>query len=90
MSRPNELIDFPTWHGIHEHVHHARRKHPVFATSKWQATRVLLSEVREFLWAVFWERDAARVREEAFDVVAVLIRWIEGDMRHGGIQHGNK
>jgi hypothetical protein len=41
--------------------------------------RVLLSEVRELIWAVVWERDMARIRDEALDCVAVLVRWIEGD-----------
>ena len=66
--------------GISAHVAHARIKHPIFARSRWQATRVLLSEVGEFLWAVFWERDPVRIREEGFDVIAVFVRWIEGDM----------
>lgn len=66
--------------GISAHVAHARIKHPHFAASRGQATCVLLSEVREFLWAVFWERDRERIREEALDVIAVLVRWIEGDM----------
>ena len=72
--------------GIVDHTCHARLKHywkP--GVSTWYKCRVLLSEVREFLWAVFWERDPKRVREEALDIVAVLIRWIEGDgKRHNG------
>ena len=84
------LLDFgvlgPKWKvlsEIAEHVYHARTKHPVFARSRWQALRVLFSEVWEFLWAVFWERDPVRIREEALDVIAVLVRWIEGDMEAG-------
>ena len=74
------IIGTTTWRGIHDHVDHARTKHPwPRGASNLYKTRVLLSEVREFLWAVFVERDAVRVREEALDVVAVLVRWIEGD-----------
>jgi len=75
-----KLMEPSTWRGIHDHVHHARAKHPGFRKTRLGAAYVLLSEVRELLWAVFWERDPARVREEALDVIAVLVRWIEGDM----------
>ena len=75
-----KLMEPSTWRGIHDHAHHARSKHPGFRKTRLGAARVLLSEVRELLWAVFGERDPARVREEALDVIAVLVRWIEGDM----------
>ncbi|MDL2267159.1 hypothetical protein LJC46_04130 [Desulfovibrio sp. OttesenSCG-928-G15] len=82
MTGKEIIIQLSTWRGIHEHVEHARLKHPwAVGVSNWYKSRVLLSEVREFFWAVFWERDAVRIREEALDVIAVLIRWIEGDGR---------
>lgn len=59
---------------------HARSKHhwkP--GCSWWFKCSVLLSEVRELLWAVIWERDPLRIRAEALDVIAVLVRIVEGD-----------
>jgi hypothetical protein len=73
------IISHHTWRGIHEHVEHARLKHPWHSATNCYRLRVLLSEVRELIWAVVWERDAARIRDEAFDCVAVLVRWVEGD-----------
>lgn len=61
------------------HVDHARRKHPGFVKSRFSLACVLLEEVGEFLWAVF-RGDKKEAREEALDVVAVLFRYIEGDM----------
>jgi hypothetical protein len=64
---------------MHKRVEHARLRHPWRSATNWFRLRVLLSEVRELIWAVVWERDMARIRDEALDCVAVLVRWIEGD-----------
>ena len=74
------IIQHTTWRDIHEHVEHARVKHPWKpGVSGWYKLRVLLSEVRELAWAVIWERDAKRIRYEALDCIAVLVRIVEGD-----------
>ena len=57
----------------------ARNKHPVFPRSWWARFAVLLEEVGELIWAVVWERDPQRIRAEALDCIAVLVRILEGD-----------
>ena len=68
-----------TRRGIFAHVVAARNKHPVFPRSWWRRFAVLLEEVCELAWAVVWERDKERIRSEALDCVAVLVRIVEGD-----------
>ena len=75
-----KLMQFTTWRDIMLHVEHAREKHPWPAEAGWgYKVRVLLSEVRELIWAVVWERKPERIRAEALDCIAVLIRIIEGE-----------
>lgn len=68
-----------TYFFIAGHVAKARAKHPEFPHSWWGRFAVLLEEVGELLLAVVWERDAQRIRDEAGDCIAVLVRIVEGD-----------
>ena len=60
-------------------VAHARRKHPAFPRSWWGRFAVLFEEVGELIWAVAWERKPERIRAEALDCIAVLVRIMEGE-----------
>lgn len=64
---------------IYTQVYLARYKHPVFARSWWGRFAVLLEEVGELIWAVVWERKPERIRAEALDCIAVLVRIVEGE-----------
>ena len=57
---------------------HARRKHPKPATGKLHTIGILLEEVCEFAWALLFQ-GPERAREEAGHVVAVIVRWMEGE-----------
>ena len=74
------IIQYATWRDIHLRVEHARIKHPWHeSASWWYKARVLLSEVVELIWAIGVEREPERIRSEALDCIAVLIRMCEGD-----------
>ena len=86
MSYRNQPSEFARWSRIQARiididtaVKHARCKHPVFPRSWWGKFAVLLEEVAELIWAVVWERDPQRIRAEALDCIAVLVRIVEGD-----------
>ncbi|MDR1658872.1 MAG: hypothetical protein LBR94_00835 [Desulfovibrio sp.] len=57
---------------------HARRKHPVPARRKLHVICILLEEVLEFAWALLFQ-GPERAREEAGHIVAVIVRWMEGE-----------
>ena len=60
---------------IGDRLRHARGKHPVFATCSVDAKNVVLAEVAE--WVDAWMESKQRQDDEAYDVIATLIR----DMR---------
>ena len=83
MQKSNSVIGFETWQGVHEHLHNARKMQPIFALSRGEAAGAVLAHMRGFLWAMLWKRDATKAREKALDVIATLVRWLEGDMEGG-------
>lgn len=58
---------------------HARREHPVFATSKDAALDVILDEAEELSNAIHRE-GPARVIDEALDVAATAMRLVMGEV----------
>lgn len=67
-----------TYDAIKEHVDHARAKHP-----NWRKTAAYVLDVAGMEWqelqhAVKWETPR-RQKEEALDLIAVLVRFVEGD-----------
>ena len=78
-NQPSEFSRSGLWDDISAAVEHARRKHPVFGRTWRVKLAVLLEEVGELIWAVVWERDPQRIRAEALDCIAVLVRIVEGD-----------
>lgn len=63
---------------IAEHVRHAREKHPAWRKNTLYAKSVAALEWNEWEHAVEWE-NRSRAEEEALDLIAVLVRFIERD-----------
>lgn len=61
-------------------LHHSREKHPVFANSKEHAVSLLTEEVGEVAMAVN-DNDKEATKKELLDVIAVCLRWLEGDLK---------
>lgn len=67
-----------TYDAIKAHVAHAREKHPEWRKTAAYALAVAGLEWNEFHHAVEWE-NRKRQKEEALDLIAVLVRFVEGD-----------
>lgn len=67
-----------TYDAIKAHVAHAREKHPHWRKTASYALDVAKLEFGEFEHAVKWEGQK-RQKEEALDLIAVLVRFVEGD-----------
>ena len=68
-----------TLQAVSRRLDHAREKHPVFADNKEQAFVVIMDELNELFDAIqneSWERQV----DEALDVIATCVRFIEGDI----------
>lgn len=63
---------------IAKHVDHAREKHPEWRKTAEYALSVAELEYGELRHALHWE-SPKRQEEEALDMIAVLVRIIEGD-----------
>lgn len=70
----------PVMDRIAEHVRHARAKHPHWWPREEFVLSVAEMEFDEFCHAVKWETKH-RAEEEALDLIAVLVRFLEGDGR---------
>jgi hypothetical protein len=62
------------------HVRHAREKHPAWRRTPQYVKSVADMEYREWIHAIDWE-NRTRAEEEALDLIAILIRFVEGDDR---------
>lgn len=69
---------------IRERVEHARTKHPTDAEWRWRgykfACDIARDEFCEFEHAINHE-GIKRAEDEALDVIAVLVRFLDGDWR---------
>ena len=63
---------------ISQRVHHARKKHPVFAEGLFHALGVIESEFHELEYAIEHESED-RQRDEALDVIATCFRFLCGE-----------
>ena len=63
---------------LENHVSHARNKHPEWIKSADYVVDVAEQEWGEVKHALRWE-GRERAKEEAYDLMAVLVRFIEGD-----------
>lgn len=64
-----------------DRLEHARREHPVFATSEARAYRVIGCEFDELYQAIRMEEGPARVLSEALDVAATAMRLVMGEVQ---------
>lgn len=75
---------------IDEHLQKARKKHPVFSHTLWQTVSIATEELGEFAQAINDYFAAgpsldpnnkyfAKVISEALDLIAVMVRFLEGD-----------
>jgi len=72
------IIGIDAWAAIHTAVHNARCKHPKFKKTTAGKLCVLLEEVAELAFALVFQ-GPDRAKAEMMDIVAVLVRWWEGD-----------
>ena len=67
-----------TMNEIIKAVEHARKKHPHFAETNWEAVSLAMEELGEFSKEVN-EGKLEQALQEALDTIAVLVRFLEGD-----------
>ena len=63
---------------INEHLEKARKKHPKFADTDYQIISIATEELGELAQAVN-DGKITKTKSEAADLIAVLIRMVEGD-----------
>ncbi len=63
---------------IEKHLAHARTKHPKFAENNYQIISIATEELGELAQAVN-DGKFAKAQSEALDLIAVMVRHIEGD-----------
>lgn len=63
---------------IEAHLEKARKKHPVFSQTLQQIVSIATEELGEFAQAVN-DGNFAKTKSEAADLIAVMVRLIEGD-----------
>ena len=68
-----------TMNEIIKAVEYARKKHPHFAETNWEAVSLAMEELGEFSKAVN-EDNRSQAEEEALDTIAVLVRFLESDL----------
>lgn len=61
-------------------LEHARREHPVFASSNGVALNVIGNEMDELMFAIFDDEGPARILDEALDVAATAMRLVMGEV----------
>lgn len=59
-------------------VNRAREKHPSFADGDYQVVSLAAEELGEFAQAIN-DDDTLKAMSEALDLIAVLVRYLEGD-----------
>ena len=72
-----------TLQAVSRRLDHAREQHPVFADTTEQAVVVIMDELNELFDAIqneSWDRQV----DEALDVIATCVRFIEGDVCGNG------
>ena len=84
LGNQNSGAGYALFYEIVRRVERARRLHPVFAEGKYQALGRISAEVGELVRAVEKTEGEDREIDEAFDAVAVLIRFILGEHKQLG------
>lgn len=73
-----DLIRLETLFDVEDRLRWARTKHPRYADNPREALSVIRAEVDELEQAVRYETEQ-RIRDEALDVAATVLRLLEGD-----------
>ena len=73
LIRPETLFD------VEDRLRWARTKHPRYAKNLFEALIIIRAELDELERAVRYETEP-RIRDEALDVVATVLRLLEGDV----------
>ena len=73
LIRPETLFD------VEARLRLARTKHPMYANNLFEALRVIRAELDELEQAIRYETEQ-RIRDEALDVAATVLRLLEGDV----------
>ena len=72
-------MNLKTLQAVSRRLDHARTQHPVFADNKEEAFDVIMDEMYELYEAIQNEPWGRQV-DEALDVIATCVRFIEGDI----------
>lgn len=72
-------MNLKTLQAVSRRLDHARTKHPVFADNKEEAFDVIMDEMYELYEAIQNEPWGRQV-DEALDVIATCVRFIEGEI----------
>ena len=68
-----------TFSDISKHLSKARNKHPYFADSRYRVVSIAAEELGEFAQAINDNKPIEEIKSEALDLIAVLVRFLEGD-----------
>ena len=78
-EKNNGYIGFETFSDISKHLAKARKKHPFFANSRYRVVSIAAEELGEFAQAINDNKPIEEIKSEALDIIAVLVRFLEGD-----------
>ena len=78
-EKKNGYIGLKTFSDISKHLSKARNKHPYFADSRYRVVSIAAEELGEFAQAINDNKPIEEIKSEALDLVAVLVRFLEGD-----------
>ena len=78
-EKNNGYIGFKTFSDISKHLAKARNKYPFFANSRYRVVSIATEELGEFAQAINDNKPIEEIKSEALDVIAVLVRFLEGD-----------
>ena len=79
MEEKKGHIGLRTLSDISKHLAKARKKHPFFANSRYRVVSIATEELGEFAQAINDNKPIEEIKSEALDVIAVLVRFLEGD-----------
>lgn len=78
-EKDNGYIGLKTFYDISKHLAKARKKHPYFANSIDRVVSIAAEELGEFAQAINDNKPIEEIKSEALDLIAVLVRFLEGD-----------
>ena len=79
MEEKKGHIGLKTLSDISKHLAKARKKHPSFADSRYRVVSIATEEIGELAQAINDNKPMEEIKAEALDLIAVLVRFLEGD-----------